>query len=237
MVDQPLVEDVDEVKSEGQDENLNVRAAIVHMVGDMVQSLGVIIAAVIIYVKPDWTIADPICTFLFSILVMMTTIPIFSDCMTFLMETSPEAIDSKDVYNAIMDLDMVKEIHDFHLWSLSDEKPIFTAHVVVIDAASALHSLSAGPHGPPPGQGQKRRGDLQGHHASQEGPLQTRVVVAPALRRPARPGASVADDDPRRPDARPTRGHGHGHGPPTGARRIGLRGHLVALTPCRRASL
>ena len=56
------------------------------MVGDMVQSLGVIVAAVIIYVKPDWTIADPICTFLFSILVMFTTVPIFKDCMRFLME-------------------------------------------------------------------------------------------------------------------------------------------------------
>ena len=143
MVEQPLVEDIDEAKSEGQDENLNVRAAIVHMVGDMVQSLGVIIAAVIIYIKPDWTIADPICTFLFSILVMMTTIPIFSDCMSFLMETSPEAIDSKDVYNAIMDLDMVKEIHDFHLWSLSDEKPIFTAHVVVTGNPSyALYNIT-----------------------------------------------------------------------------------------------
>lgn len=66
-----------------------MRAAIVHMVGDMVQSIGVIIAAVIIYVKPDWTIADPICTFLFSILVMLTTVPIFTDAMRFLMENSP----------------------------------------------------------------------------------------------------------------------------------------------------
>ena len=111
-------------------ENLNVRAAIVHMVGDMIQSLGVIAAAVIIYIKPDWTIADPICTFLFTILVMMTTIPIFSDCLRYLMEMAPEGIETVELYNAITNLDCVKEIHDFHLWALSDEKPIFTAHVV-----------------------------------------------------------------------------------------------------------
>ena len=119
------------MKSGANEENLNVRAAIVHMIGDMIQSAGVIAAALIIYFKPDWTIADPICTFLFTILVMMTTIPIFKDCMRFLMETAPEAIDAKDVYNGILDLEMVTEIHDFHLWCLSDEKPIFTAHVVV----------------------------------------------------------------------------------------------------------
>jgi len=78
------------------------------MIGDMVQSLGVIAAAVIIYVKPDWTIADPICTFLFSILVMLTTIPIFKDCMRFLMESCPEDIDSVELFNAMLKVSIVK---------------------------------------------------------------------------------------------------------------------------------
>ena len=101
---------VEEVKTDkvDQEENINVRAAIVHMIGDMVQSAGVIVAAVIIYVKPDWTIADPICTFLFSILVMFTTVPIFKDCMRILMESSPESISSMDVYNSILELEMVR---------------------------------------------------------------------------------------------------------------------------------
>lgn len=68
----------------------------------MVQSLGVIAAAVIIYVKPDWTIADPICTFLFSILVMFTTVPIFKDCMRFLMESAPKDMDPVEVFNALL---------------------------------------------------------------------------------------------------------------------------------------
>ena len=136
---------------QSEEENINVRAAIVHMVGDMIQSLGVIAAALIIYFKPDWTIADPICTFLFSILVMFTTVPIFKDCMRILMENAPEDIDTVELFNALLQvsseiqlnqtneliclsflfqLDCVKEVHDFHLWAISDEKPIFTAHIV-----------------------------------------------------------------------------------------------------------
>ena len=124
---------------EGDDkENINVRAAIVHMIGDMVQSAGVIIAAVIIYYRPDWKIADPICTFLFSILVMITTIPIFRDCMRMLMESSPTDIEVVKVYNAIQEMPGVCEVHDFHLWSLSDEKPILTAHIVSNENPSSI---------------------------------------------------------------------------------------------------
>ena len=82
-------------------ENMNVRAAIIHMIGDIVQSVGVMAAAIIIYVKPTWTIADPICTFLFSVLVLMTTIPIFIDVMGILMETTPDDVEVVDLFNAL----------------------------------------------------------------------------------------------------------------------------------------
>ena len=107
-----------------------MRAAIVHLVGDLIQSLGVIVAAVIIYIKPQWTIADPICTFIFSILVMITTVPVFTECLNFLMESAPQNINTVDLYNAISELECVSEIHDFHLWALSNDKPIFTAHII-----------------------------------------------------------------------------------------------------------
>jgi len=55
------------------DQNINVRAAFIHAVGDLVQSIGVTIAAIIIWAYPEAHIADPICTFLFSILVLFTT--------------------------------------------------------------------------------------------------------------------------------------------------------------------
>lgn len=73
---------------------MNVRAAIIHILGDIIQSIGVVIAALIIYfVGPDAEIADPICTFIFTLLCVFTTIPIFRDCISILMEATPKGID------------------------------------------------------------------------------------------------------------------------------------------------
>lgn len=61
--------------------NMNVRAALIHVISDFVQSCGVFLAAIVIYFEPSWSIIDPICTFLFSILVLMTTIRILKDAV------------------------------------------------------------------------------------------------------------------------------------------------------------
>lgn len=62
-------------------ENINVRAAFIHVISDFVQSCGVFLAALIIYFRPDWAIIDPVCTFLFSVLVLITTINIMKDAL------------------------------------------------------------------------------------------------------------------------------------------------------------
>lgn len=62
-------------------ENINVRAAFIHVISDFVQSCGVFLAALIIYFRPDWAIIDPICTFFFSVLVLITTINIMKDAL------------------------------------------------------------------------------------------------------------------------------------------------------------
>lgn len=65
----------------GHTENINVRAAFVHVLGDVLQSIGVFFAAIIIYFRPTWQLADPICTFIFSIIVLWTTITILKDAI------------------------------------------------------------------------------------------------------------------------------------------------------------
>lgn len=62
-------------------ENINVRAAFIHVLGDVLQSVGVFCAAIIIYFKPTWQLADPICTFIFSIIVLCTTLTILKDAV------------------------------------------------------------------------------------------------------------------------------------------------------------
>lgn len=73
-------EDSNSVQHKEQ-ENINVRAAFIHVVSDFMQSLGVFIASLVIFFKPEWNIIDPICTFLFSILVLVTTIAIMKDAL------------------------------------------------------------------------------------------------------------------------------------------------------------
>jgi solute carrier family 30 (zinc transporter), member 2 len=60
---------------------MNVRAALIHVISDFVQSCGVFVAALVIYFVPTWTIIDPICTFMFSVLVLFTTVNIMKDAL------------------------------------------------------------------------------------------------------------------------------------------------------------
>jgi len=76
---------------------MNVRAAFLHVIGDLIQSVGVCIAAIIIYFKPEWKLADPICTFLFSLLVLFSTINIIKDCVLVFMECVPEGVDTQKI--------------------------------------------------------------------------------------------------------------------------------------------
>jgi solute carrier family 30 (zinc transporter), member 2 len=70
-----------------------VTSAYLHVLGDMLMSVGVVIASIIIYLKPTWNIADPLCTYLFSIIVCFTTIPVLKECIHVLLEAVPSSID------------------------------------------------------------------------------------------------------------------------------------------------
>ncbi|CAN8013686.1 unnamed protein product, partial [Ixodes persulcatus] len=72
--------------SHGERSNINIRAALIHVLGDLLQSIGVLIAAYVIKYKPEYKIADPICTFVFSALVLFTTVSILRDAVVILME-------------------------------------------------------------------------------------------------------------------------------------------------------
>ena len=58
-------------------------------------------AAIIIYFRPEWKIADPITTFVFAILVLVTTVPVSIECVKILMEYSPSNLDAKELYEKI----------------------------------------------------------------------------------------------------------------------------------------
>jgi zinc transporter 2 len=119
-------------------ENLNMRAAVLHVIGDVLQSAGVIVAGCIIYFFPHCSIADPICTLLFSVIVMFTTIPIVKSCLSILMEATPETIDSSEIEQDLRNLDSVIDLHDLHIWSISSGKVSLSVHLIGEDSQSIL---------------------------------------------------------------------------------------------------
>ncbi|XP_075406698.1 proton-coupled zinc antiporter SLC30A8 [Tenrec ecaudatus] len=114
--------------------NASVRAAFVHALGDLLQSISVLISALIIYYKPDYKIADPICTFLFSILVLASTITILKDLFIVLMEGVPKGLTYDAAKELILAVDGVLSVHSLHIWSLTMNQVILSAHV-----ATAAH--------------------------------------------------------------------------------------------------
>lgn len=116
--------------------NLNVKAAFIHILGDFFQSIGVLIASIIIWWNPSWSIADPICTFLFSIIVFSSTIIITKDILMILMEGTPSHIDPINVKSSLLEIKGVSHVHDLHIWTLAPGRVSATVHLIIANSQS-----------------------------------------------------------------------------------------------------
>lgn len=112
-----------------ESENANIRAAFVHILGDIVQSIGVVVGAIIIMIKPEWKIVDPICTFFFATLVSVTTYSVIRDCLRVLVEGTPADFDIRELEDNIQQAQGVKRLMDMHVWNLTHGKVAMTAVV------------------------------------------------------------------------------------------------------------
>ena len=81
----------DETNLIHDNENLNIRAVMAHINGDLVYSVGVLLAAIAININPNWKILDPLLTILFSFVVLHITVPVFKDTLASIFEAGPSA--------------------------------------------------------------------------------------------------------------------------------------------------
>uniref|UniRef100_A0A8C5TJI9 Solute carrier family 30 member 2 n=1 Tax=Malurus cyaneus samueli TaxID=2593467 RepID=A0A8C5TJI9_9PASS len=125
----------------GEQPNASVRAAFVHVVGDLLQSVGVLIASYIIFFKPEYKYVDPICTFLFSALVLGTTLTILRDVLLVLMEGTPKGMDFNAVQEMLLAVRGVEAVHSLHIWALTAAQPLLSVHIAINAAASAQEVL------------------------------------------------------------------------------------------------
>ncbi|XP_023170791.2 uncharacterized protein LOC111599386 [Drosophila hydei] len=115
----------------GNNENINVRAAYIHVVGDMIQSFGVFLAALIIFFKPEWAFVDSICTFIFSVIVLLVTFRILRDVLMVLMEATPDYMDYGEVQRTFLSIEGVEHVHNLRIWALSINKIALSAHLAI----------------------------------------------------------------------------------------------------------
>ncbi|KAF9931460.1 hypothetical protein FBU30_010076 [Linnemannia zychae] len=109
--------------------NINVKAATLHVIGDLISSVGVLVASIIIMIKPSWTIVDPICTVFFSALVMFTTYRLVWDSLGILMEGTPSHIDPEEIEASLIKIPGVTLVHDLHVWNLTAGKASMAVHL------------------------------------------------------------------------------------------------------------
>ncbi len=111
-------------------ESLNVSAALRHVIADLLGSVGVIIAAVVI-LTTGWEYADPAVGVLIGLLVLASSWGILRDSIQILLEGSPPGTDVEEVGRAMASLDGVRQVHDLHVWTITSGFPALAAHVLV----------------------------------------------------------------------------------------------------------
>lgn len=116
----------------GSDEDINVKAAYLHLFSDALSSLGVVIGGVLIYFyKIYWV--DSILTVLIGLYVLKESFEILKDAVNILMQGVPENIEIEKVAEVIKSIDGINDVHHVHLWSLDEKNINFEAHVNVRD--------------------------------------------------------------------------------------------------------
>jgi len=114
-----------------EEKNLNVRAAALHVMGDLLGSVGAIVAAVIILFT-NWTPIDPILSIVVSMLVLRSAWSLLRESLHELLEGAPASLDVKKLRRDLKrNIPEVRDVHHVHVWQVG-EQPILTLHVQVI---------------------------------------------------------------------------------------------------------
>ena len=122
-------------------DNINMRGAILHVLMDILGSIGAIIGGLIIYFT-GWMYADPIVSVLLASLILRSGWKLLEDCIRIMMMGKPNGIEVDEVEKAILrNIEDVKEIHHVHIWELASGQPALTAHVVMIDGGNCNDTI------------------------------------------------------------------------------------------------
>jgi cobalt-zinc-cadmium efflux system protein len=116
----------------GSDTDLNLRSAFIHLMGDVLSTIGAVIAGVIIYfTDANWL--DPLVSVLIGGLILYNAWDILRDAVDILLEAKPRDIDSTKLVDDVLEVEGVLGVHDLHIWSIAQNLRTMSAHVLTDD--------------------------------------------------------------------------------------------------------
>jgi cobalt-zinc-cadmium efflux system protein len=125
----------------GSQDNMNVAAARLHVLGDLLGSIGALLAAAVI-LTTGWTPIDPILSVFVALLILRSAWSLLRKSTRILMEEAPETVDPEALRAALLaDVPGVRDVHDVHCWSLTSGQTMLTLHVALQPGADPAHVL------------------------------------------------------------------------------------------------
>lgn len=125
----------------GSKTSLNVRAAFIHMVGDALSAVAVVVAGFIVR-QTGWVYADSLASAMIAIFILWTSWGILRDATNILLEATPKGIDLEAVVLGMTGVPHVLSVHDIHIWTVSDAMNYMSCHAVVDDSLTMDQSSS-----------------------------------------------------------------------------------------------
>jgi len=122
------------------EQTLNVRAALVHVLGDLLGSIAALVAGAVIYFT-GWLPADPILSVAIAALILVTTLSLLRETLHLLLEGVPAEIDLEALARELVTLPGVLAVHDLHVWKIWSGQVALTAHLDVTDLTDWPHLL------------------------------------------------------------------------------------------------
>lgn len=114
----------------GAHHDLNIKSAFLHLMGDALISIGVVISAILIYFT-HWLWLDPMMGLLIVAIILYGTWGLLRDSVRLILDAIPRHIDHEGIRNYFLHLPGVKSIHDLHIWGLSTKEVALTAHLII----------------------------------------------------------------------------------------------------------
>ncbi|MDQ0112393.1 cobalt-zinc-cadmium efflux system protein [Paenibacillus harenae] len=115
-------------------DNLNVRSAYLHVIGDAIGSVGAIIAGLLMTLF-SWYIADPIISVVVALLILKSAWGIINSTVHILMEGTPHSIDADEVKATLLGVAGVSDVHDLHIWTITSGIDSLSCHLIIHDNA------------------------------------------------------------------------------------------------------